>query len=137
MAALRAPLRQPSPTLLAELGGWRVLGAARRAPHGALPGRWAGRVDGRTVICLLTHDPKFDVPVLEIALRISEIGYIGAMVSRKTHEERLQRLREAWLTEAEAVVAQEEGADGQAPADDGRAANIVKFDSKDSSASRK
>lgn len=61
----------------------------------------AGRIDGRTVICVLTHDPKFDVPVLEIALRLPEVGYIGAMGSRKTHEERLQRLREAGLTEAE------------------------------------
>ena len=32
----------------------------------------AGRVDGRTVICVLTHDPKFDVPVLELALRLPE-----------------------------------------------------------------
>jgi xanthine dehydrogenase accessory factor len=61
----------------------------------------AGRIDGRTVICVLTHDPKFDVPVLEIALRLREVGYIGAMGSRKTHEERLQRLRDTGLTEAE------------------------------------
>jgi xanthine dehydrogenase accessory factor len=61
----------------------------------------AGRIDGRTVICVLTHDPKFDVPVLEIALRLPQIGYIGAMGSRKTHEERLQRLRDAGLTEDE------------------------------------
>jgi xanthine dehydrogenase accessory factor len=61
----------------------------------------AGRIDGRTVICVLTHDPKFDVPVLEIALRLPQIGYIGAMGSRKTHEERLQRLREAGLAEDE------------------------------------
>jgi xanthine dehydrogenase accessory factor len=61
----------------------------------------AGRIDGRTVICVLTHDPKFDVPVLEIALHLPEVGYIGAMGSRKTHEERLQRLRDAGLTEAE------------------------------------
>jgi len=61
----------------------------------------AGRIDGRTVVCVLTHDPKFDVPVLEIALRLTRIGYVGAMGSRKTHEERLQRLREAGLTETE------------------------------------
>jgi len=61
----------------------------------------AGRIDARTVICVLTHDPKFDVPVLEIALRLPHVGYIGAMGSRKTHEERLQRLREAGLTEVE------------------------------------
>ncbi len=53
----------------------------------------AGRIDGRTVLCLLTHDPKFDVPLLEIALRLPEVGYIGAMGSRRTHEDRLNRLR--------------------------------------------
>ena len=57
-------------------------------------------VDSRTVICVLTHDPKFDVPVLEVALR-TQAGYIGAMGSRRTHEDRLYRLREAGLTEDE------------------------------------
>jgi xanthine dehydrogenase accessory factor len=61
----------------------------------------AGRIDPRTVICVLTHDPKFDVPVLEIALRLPQVGYVGAMGSRKTHNERLERLREAGLTDAE------------------------------------
>jgi xanthine dehydrogenase accessory factor len=57
-------------------------------------------VDARTVICVLTHDPKFDVPLLEVALR-TPAGYIGAMGSRRTHEDRLARLREAGLTDAE------------------------------------
>jgi xanthine dehydrogenase accessory factor len=57
-------------------------------------------VDERTVICVLTHDPKFDVPLLEVALR-TPAGYIGAMGSRRTHEDRLARLREAGLTEEE------------------------------------
>jgi xanthine dehydrogenase accessory factor len=57
-------------------------------------------VDARTVICVLTHDPKFDVPVLEVALR-TPAGYIGAMGSRRTHDDRLERLREAGLTEDE------------------------------------
>ena len=57
-------------------------------------------VDERTVICVLTHDPKFDVPLLEVALR-TPAGYIGAMGSRRTHEDRLARLREAGLTDAE------------------------------------
>jgi xanthine dehydrogenase accessory factor len=61
----------------------------------------AGRIDGRTVLCVLTHDPKFDVPVLEVALRLPEVAYIGAMGSRRTHEDRLARLREVGLTEAE------------------------------------
>ncbi|GLW12155.1 xanthine dehydrogenase accessory factor [Microtetraspora sp. NBRC 13810] len=57
-------------------------------------------VDERTVITVLTHDPKFDVPLLEVALRTSA-GYVGAMGSRRTHEDRLARLREAGLTEEE------------------------------------
>ncbi|WP_299447431.1 XdhC/CoxI family protein [uncultured Phycicoccus sp.] len=61
----------------------------------------AGRIDGRTVVCVLTHDPKFDVPLLERALRLPEVGYIGAMGSRRTHEDRLERLREAGVTEEE------------------------------------
>jgi xanthine dehydrogenase accessory factor len=61
----------------------------------------AGRVDGRTVLAVLTHDPKFDVPLLEVALRLPEVGYIGAMGSRRTHEDRLARLLEAGLTEHE------------------------------------
>jgi len=60
----------------------------------------AGRIDERTVLCVLTHDPKFDVPLLEVALRIP-VAYVGAMGSRRTHEEREERLREAGLTEAE------------------------------------
>jgi xanthine dehydrogenase accessory factor len=61
----------------------------------------AGRVDQRTVVCVLTHDPKFDVPLLKVALRLPEVGYIGAMGSRRTHEDREERLREAGLTEDE------------------------------------
>ena len=57
-------------------------------------------VDERTVICVLTHDPKFDVPLLEVALRTGA-GYVGAMGSRRTHEDRLERLREAGVGEAE------------------------------------
>ncbi|WP_048550586.1 XdhC family protein [Nostocoides japonicum] len=63
----------------------------------------AGAVDARTVVCVLTHDPKFDVPLLEVALRLPKVAYIGAMGSRRTHEDRLDRLREAGLTEDELV----------------------------------
>ncbi|MGI8899338.1 MAG: XdhC family protein [Nocardioides sp.] len=58
----------------------------------------AGRVDRRTALCVLTHDPKFDVPLLEVALRLPEVGYVGAMGSRRTHEDRMKRLVEAGLT---------------------------------------
>ena len=50
-------------------------------------------VDERTVICVLTHDPKFDVPLLERAL-LTPARYIGAMGSRRTHEDRVRRLTE-------------------------------------------
>jgi len=61
----------------------------------------AARIDGRTVVCVLTHDPKFDVPLLEVALRLPEVAYVAAMGSRRTHDDRLARLREAGLTDAE------------------------------------
>jgi len=58
----------------------------------------AGRLDGRTAICVLTHDAKFDVPLLERALRLP-VGYVGAMGSRRTHLQRLDKLRDAGLTD--------------------------------------
>lgn len=61
----------------------------------------ADRIDPRTVICVLTHDPKFDVPLLEAALHGPPVAYIGAMGSRRTHLDRLDRLREVGVTEAE------------------------------------
>ncbi|MFE2512440.1 XdhC family protein [Streptomyces naganishii] len=57
-------------------------------------------VDGRTVLCVLTHDAKFDVPLLELALRLP-VAYVGAMGSRRTHLDRDRRLREAGLSEVE------------------------------------
>lgn len=60
----------------------------------------AGLLDGRTVVCVLTHDPKFDLPLLTAALRLP-LTYVGAMGSRRTHENRLARLRDAGLTDHE------------------------------------
>jgi xanthine dehydrogenase accessory factor len=60
----------------------------------------AGAIDESTVICVLTHDPKFDVPVLAVALRLG-VAYVGAMGSRRTHGDRMDRLRVAGLTDAE------------------------------------
>jgi len=63
-----------------------------------------GRLDQRAVLAVLTHDPKFDVPLLEVALRLPEEqrpAYIGAMGSRRTHDDRLDRLREAGLSDDE------------------------------------
>ncbi|MFZ3560612.1 XdhC family protein [Streptomyces sp. BH055] len=57
-------------------------------------------VDGRTVLCVLTHDAKFDVPLLQLALRLP-VAYVGAMGSRRTHLDRNERLREVGVTELE------------------------------------
>ena len=71
-------------------------------PHRYLAAeRDAGRLDARTALTVLTHDPKFDVPLLEVALRLPEVGYVGAMGSRQAHEDRLARLRAAGVTNAE------------------------------------
>jgi xanthine dehydrogenase accessory factor len=55
-------------------------------------------VDRRSVICVLTHDPKFDVPVLKESLN-TPAGYIGAMGSRRTHDNRTARLKEEGVTD--------------------------------------
>ncbi|MGW6704813.1 XdhC family protein [Streptomyces sp. NPDC054956] len=60
----------------------------------------AGVLDGRTVLCVLTHDAKFDVPLLELALKLP-VAYVGAMGSRRTHEDRNKRLREVGVSELE------------------------------------
>ena len=52
----------------------------------------------RDAVCILTHDPKFDVPAIQGALATS-VGYIGVMGSRKTHAKRLERLADVGITE--------------------------------------
>ncbi|MET9551728.1 XdhC/CoxI family protein [Streptomyces sp. NPDC006645] len=56
--------------------------------------------DGRTVLCVLTHDAKFDVPLLELALGLP-VAYVGAMGSRRTHLDRNERLRDVGVSELE------------------------------------
>ena len=59
----------------------------------------AGRIDSRTVICVLTHDPKFDIPLLTLALA-QPVAYIGAMGSRTSHDSRMRELRAGTTPEA-------------------------------------
>ncbi|MGW3667999.1 XdhC family protein [Streptomyces sp. NPDC005141] len=66
-------------------------------PHRYLSGT---TTDAHTVICVLTHDPKFDVPLLEEALR-RPAAYIGAMGSRRTHDDRVGRLLASGVSERE------------------------------------
>ena len=61
----------------------------------------AGRINARTVLTVLTHDPKFDIPLLEVALRLEQVAYVGAMGSRRTHDQRLAQLREVGITDEE------------------------------------
>ncbi len=71
---------------------------------------WPGPVFGergdtlsqRDAVCILTHDPKFDVPAVQGALG-TRVGYIGVMGSRKTHDKRMQRLAEAGTDQREQI----------------------------------
>lgn len=60
-----------------------------------------GLLDARTAVCVLSHDPKFDVPVLEVALRLPALGFVGAMGSRRTAEHLRAALRDLGVTPAE------------------------------------
>jgi xanthine dehydrogenase accessory factor len=68
------------------------------------PDRYLAKVSDdlgpRDAICVLTHDHKFDVPAIAAAVQ-TRAGYLGAMGSRRTHEGRVERLREAGLGDAE------------------------------------
>jgi xanthine dehydrogenase accessory factor len=67
------------------------------------PDRLLGRVGpsltSRDVVCVLTHDAKFDVPALVAALA-TDAGYVGAMGSRRTHADRVARLVDAGVDQA-------------------------------------
>ena len=56
------------------------------------------QLGARDAVCILTHDPKFDVPAVQGALA-TEVGYIGVMGSRTTHERRMERLAEAGVVD--------------------------------------
>ncbi|MET8957423.1 XdhC family protein [Streptomyces sp. NPDC004393] len=84
-----------------------VFATAERFPEadeviGAWPHRYLDTqtLDGRSLVCVLTHDPKFDIPLLSRALRLP-VAYVGAMGSRRTHDQRLALLREAGVTDAQ------------------------------------
>jgi xanthine dehydrogenase accessory factor len=98
---------------LARMAGYEVtvidprtaFGSKERFPDVALVNEWPNDAlpqltpDRRTAILTLTHDSKIDDPALELALR-SDAFYVGALGSRRTHEKRLQRLRDAGFDDA-------------------------------------
>lgn len=57
-------------------------------------------VDERTVVCVLGHDARSDIPFLAATLALP-VAYVGALGSRRTHDERLRMLREAGVGDAE------------------------------------
>lgn len=79
-----------------------VFATADRFPHAEVVNRWPTdylaetEVDERTVVCILTHDDKFDVPLIEAALALP-VAYVGAMGSRVSHERRVAALRSRGL----------------------------------------
>jgi xanthine dehydrogenase accessory factor len=54
----------------------------------------------RDAVCVLTHDAKFDVPAIVAALG-TRAGYLGAMGSRRTHADRVRRLKEAGVSDVD------------------------------------
>ncbi|MBN0040421.1 XdhC family protein [Cellulosimicrobium cellulans] len=86
-----------------------VFADARRFPEAEVVVEWpdrylaaeaaAGRVDARTAVAVLTHDAKFDVPLLRLALDLP-LAYVGAMGSRRSHAQRVAALRAEGVSEA-------------------------------------
>ncbi len=58
------------------------------------------KLDAYTYAAILSHDPKIDDNALQVLLK-SEVAYIGALGSKKTHEKRKNRLRESGISEEE------------------------------------
>jgi xanthine dehydrogenase accessory factor len=102
---------------IAKILGYRVTVCDARpvfATHGRFPmadevvvdwpNRYLAKVGPelgpRDAVCVLTHDPKFDVPAIVAALE-TDVGYLGAMGSRRTHADRVCRLRDAGVSDAE------------------------------------
>ena len=84
----------------------RAFATDARFPDVKLIGEWpdeamaAMKLDRRTAVVTLTHDPKLDDPALQTALK-ADVFYIGALGSRKTHAARLGRLKAAGFSEAD------------------------------------
>jgi xanthine dehydrogenase accessory factor len=84
----------------------RAFATDARFPDVKLIGEWPDeamatmKLDRRTAVVTLTHDPKLDDPALHTALK-ADVFYIGALGSRKTHAARLGRLKAAGFSEAD------------------------------------
>jgi xanthine dehydrogenase accessory factor len=88
-------------TVVDPRGAWAT---ANRFPGVKVIQDWADEafqamgLDVSTAVVTLTHDPKLDDPALEAALK-SDVFYVGALGSRRTHAKRKERLAEVGITE--------------------------------------
>ncbi len=88
-------------TVVDPRGAWAT---AQRFPGVKVIKDWADEafqemgLDGSTAVVTLTHDPKLDDPALESALK-SDVFYIGALGSKRTHAKRKERLAEVGITD--------------------------------------
>ena len=88
-------------TVVDPRGAWAT---GSRFPGVKVVQEWADEafekmdLDASTAVVTLTHDPKLDDPALEAALK-SDVFYIGALGSKRTHAKRKERLAEAGITE--------------------------------------
>jgi xanthine dehydrogenase accessory factor len=69
---------------------------------GAMFEERGAQLSARDAVCILTHDPKFDVPAVQGALA-TKVGYIGVMGSRTTHAKRMQRLAEVGVSDPDDI----------------------------------
>src|SRR5262245_30174084 len=88
-------------TVVDPRGAWAT---ANRFPGVKVIQDWADEafqamgLDSSTAVVTLTHDPKLDDPALESALK-SDVFYVGALGSKRTHAKRKERLAEAGITD--------------------------------------
>ena len=88
-------------TVVDPRGAWAT---TNRFPGVKVVQEWADEafdkmgLDVSTAVVTLTHDPKLDDPALESALK-SDVFYIGALGSRRTHAKRKERLAEVGITD--------------------------------------
>jgi xanthine dehydrogenase accessory factor len=88
-------------TVVDPRGAWAT---ANRFPGVKVIQDWADEafqamgLDASTAVVTLTHDPKLDDPALEAALK-SDVFYVGALGSKRTHAKRKERLGEAGITD--------------------------------------
>jgi xanthine dehydrogenase accessory factor len=106
IAQTLAPMAALAGYTVAIVDPRRAFATDARFPDVKLIGEWPDeamatmKLDRRTAVVTLTHDPKLDDPALQTALK-ADVFYVGALGSRKTHAARLGRLKAAGFSDAD------------------------------------